>query len=634
MVKTNLAYTDNRPLDVRRHFGGVGNGTSRPLSTDFGTLGDAQVFYPAATALTDETDWAALQSLVDESISDGAITTTRQLLRPIRVGFGDWMLNNPLNITACQDPTFRGEGDRTRLILAGVGLESILDLNGVANGTFSDFSFGIADPNTHTCTRALWLRWGPGGIGRSTTGNNFHNVTVSGTHYTKAGIEIGDSGNAGVQCDTDEWFGCKVYGDSRWHEAGDTSETAVSWWVGDGLPANNLLHSFHGCVAVLNKYGLYVDNTEAGWFGGIIQSMHDSDIYLIGPGYLTAGGFRSELSAALLKTGGTGGFAATGHLHDIKTQTGQIAANGRLIDWTYSGSLILENIVTNNPGPTDITIRCQPNGPMALSMTGVSVESRTLTEVLDVNSFVDANTTSYLTQDREGFVTEIESSTSTWVNPRTTLLEDAVAWWAAEDTDGTAWLDRNTGAVMTSITDLTKVESGETYDTNKIAPNDLVYFNGTTSKGFLPSLVADQPTDVIDATIAVWGTFYDTASGDRVLYDSKGGALGQWIQMRADGRLEFTSFGSTTIGAFSDPGVYDGVRCAIVLTIGGATLDLYVDGANVATVSRGAHDPTATNTYGAIGAQNGAANYAKAGIEGFAVWARVLTGAELAMLAK
>lgn len=51
-------------LDVMR-FGAVADGASHPLSETYGTLEAAQADFPAATALTDEKDWAAIQSALN-----------------------------------------------------------------------------------------------------------------------------------------------------------------------------------------------------------------------------------------------------------------------------------------------------------------------------------------------------------------------------------------------------------------------------------------------------------------------------------------------------------------------------------------------------------------------------------------
>ncbi|MGN7200875.1 hypothetical protein [Arthrobacter sp. SAFR-044] len=48
-----------------KDLGARGDDTSRPLSTLFATIADAQAVYPAATALTDELDWAVIQSCIN-----------------------------------------------------------------------------------------------------------------------------------------------------------------------------------------------------------------------------------------------------------------------------------------------------------------------------------------------------------------------------------------------------------------------------------------------------------------------------------------------------------------------------------------------------------------------------------------
>lgn len=48
-------------------FGAIGDGVSHPLSQKFSTLDDAKKVYPHATALSDETDWAAWQGAVNQA---------------------------------------------------------------------------------------------------------------------------------------------------------------------------------------------------------------------------------------------------------------------------------------------------------------------------------------------------------------------------------------------------------------------------------------------------------------------------------------------------------------------------------------------------------------------------------------
>jgi hypothetical protein len=64
------------PMSVK-DFGAIGDGTSRPLSTYFATLGEAQAIYPHATALTDEVDWAGIQAAVNWHTNAASPTNQR-----------------------------------------------------------------------------------------------------------------------------------------------------------------------------------------------------------------------------------------------------------------------------------------------------------------------------------------------------------------------------------------------------------------------------------------------------------------------------------------------------------------------------------------------------------------------------
>ncbi|WP_026204301.1 hypothetical protein [Actinomycetospora chiangmaiensis] len=107
-------------------FGAVGDGVSRPLSTRFATLDDARRVYPAATALTDELDGAAIQAAADRGVpgvfypagtyrhstaivvhsgqhhlgagADGAVPTTRLVNPRSRATNLDWALAHSFRI--------------------------------------------------------------------------------------------------------------------------------------------------------------------------------------------------------------------------------------------------------------------------------------------------------------------------------------------------------------------------------------------------------------------------------------------------------------------------------------------------------------------------------------------------------
>lgn len=73
------AGTVQEVYNVKHRFGTtyaslIGNGNSKPLSAHFGSLAAAQAVFPAATALTDEMDWAATQSTIDAVAASTART--------------------------------------------------------------------------------------------------------------------------------------------------------------------------------------------------------------------------------------------------------------------------------------------------------------------------------------------------------------------------------------------------------------------------------------------------------------------------------------------------------------------------------------------------------------------------------
>lgn len=70
-------------------YGAIGDGATHPLSQRFGTLAAAQAIYPHAVALTDEIDWAALQSAINAaSVRGGRV----HIVPPP----GKYLINRPL----------------------------------------------------------------------------------------------------------------------------------------------------------------------------------------------------------------------------------------------------------------------------------------------------------------------------------------------------------------------------------------------------------------------------------------------------------------------------------------------------------------------------------------------------------
>lgn len=79
--------------------GAIGDGSSHPLSEFYPTLTEAQAVYPHATALTDETDWAAIQ---------GALNTGKNVFVP----YGNYYINQTIAMRT-QGQQLYGKGTYT-----------------------------------------------------------------------------------------------------------------------------------------------------------------------------------------------------------------------------------------------------------------------------------------------------------------------------------------------------------------------------------------------------------------------------------------------------------------------------------------------------------------------------------------
>lgn len=66
-IKENTAQLSDIVLDIKE-LGAIGDGNSHPLSEKFTTLASAQAIYPCATALTDEIDWCAIQTAMNDTV--------------------------------------------------------------------------------------------------------------------------------------------------------------------------------------------------------------------------------------------------------------------------------------------------------------------------------------------------------------------------------------------------------------------------------------------------------------------------------------------------------------------------------------------------------------------------------------
>ena len=140
---TSLSGVANQPNAVYT-YGAICNGQSNPLSATFSTLAAAQAAYPAAIALTDETDWAALTELVSAwraSLASNPFSG----MKYDASGLGNCVINRTFDLTNFRsyNGTFVFSGTREMCYGAGV----ICVDNAMAEfGTFRDLSISGLPP--------------------------------------------------------------------------------------------------------------------------------------------------------------------------------------------------------------------------------------------------------------------------------------------------------------------------------------------------------------------------------------------------------------------------------------------------------------------------------------------------------
>jgi hypothetical protein len=125
-----------------KDYGAIGDNTSRLLSTQFSTLAAAQAVYPSATALTDELDWAAIQSCIN---ANGAVF----------IPAGTYFINK--TISASQGVIIGAQNyPMTKLYMTGTNLP-ILSLTTGANISNLRLTYSTQQTSSNTESDAVRL---------------------------------------------------------------------------------------------------------------------------------------------------------------------------------------------------------------------------------------------------------------------------------------------------------------------------------------------------------------------------------------------------------------------------------------------------------------------------------------------
>jgi hypothetical protein len=324
-----------------RAYGAIGDGGSHPLSTLYGSLAAAQIDFPTIPdlSLDNEADWAGMQHCINVVTgSADPADNVRYVTHPIHARSGEYVMNRTVRAWSTLGFCMTGDGDSTVFRFTGA-LDAGFDLNGVAFSRVTNFVVKGAGDFSEDLIRAIWLHWNPDEAARSTYANHFEGVKVYECRF-HLGIQIGNTGDSG-QVDTDMWVNCHVTGYYD-QDAPQITYHQESWSVGDGVFANNLLHTFLGCQGIGSKRGLAVNGTQCKWVGGQLQS-NEVDVFTAVTSYCVVEGFRSEGSGRLFETA-PAGYASQVTLRDIAWVPDNLNADNYFASINAGGVVVFEQV--------------------------------------------------------------------------------------------------------------------------------------------------------------------------------------------------------------------------------------------------------------------------------------------------
>lgn len=357
------------------------------VKADFGAKGDG---------IAD--DGPALQAAINAATGDAnPAATNRQPTAAVYLPTGVYKSSISILIRSVQGFHLFGDGpDLTQIRVAeGVKLPSLLEINGAVDGIFEGFTLADVD-GTDFVDKMLYLHWsGPGGPAkRSTSNNNFRDITIVGGHF-RTGFAVGsDPADNGWQCDGSIFQHCIVSGilptniapssqPPRWDKA-PPGVLQNGWEIGNGTHGNNINHFLYGCSWAFVRFGLRLNASNAMLYGSQPAGAQ-IDINISGAAHpIVIDGMRSELSGALIAHGGG---AADSHvsLRNINWGAGGLTnKNSFFPNWIMrgcSGTLQLENVVCENSPPGVIpTIELASPGGSPLSCVASSVAANSPVE--------------------------------------------------------------------------------------------------------------------------------------------------------------------------------------------------------------------------------------------------------------
>lgn len=327
-------------------------------------LFDVRDYGAVDDAVHDDAD--AIQRCIDACLGEAdPKTRVRDARGPIYLPAGNYRITRPLQIYSAHYVQFYGDGGSTRLIPTG-NLASVLDLNGCAYSTFRDFRIE-GNGKDEAVGNAIYCYYDPATAYRSTTKNVLERIIVANTRCVTA-IRAGKPGS-GLQCDQMAYRDLSITGgwqpaEKTWYQHG--------LFVGDGVFANNLIHSAFNLSSSFWANGVTADATNFAMFGGAF-GQNGTDMNAQTLAYFTAQGFRSESSQRLFESPRNGSSDGLYSLSDIVWAANAIAPDGEFIRMSTNGNLSVRNLQVANGGTT-ARIAATPPISATVRLQGVAAQ--------------------------------------------------------------------------------------------------------------------------------------------------------------------------------------------------------------------------------------------------------------------
>ena len=375
----------------------------------FGALGNSSFSGGGAD------DTAALQNSVDAALGGampgGVPTPTRygyDGAGHVRVPAGFFRLTAPLVFRGVRGLLFEGAGREATIFVVDGTVAQALQLLGVSYSAFRNFSIvGAGDfAGTGHATYGISLDWDPALTISSSSRNHFENIWVRNLDV-KYPYAIGpDSVNYDVS--NTKWVNCHASGNFV-QGSGNTTKFQAGFLVGSGVSGNALNHYFEDCHNLYLRRGYHVQSVDNVAITNGDSGYLEDFVYKTGPGSVAIRDTRVEETWRLALSGGAAGF--TSHLlaDNIGWRPGGSGeANGRMVDWQYTGSVLLRalhtSIPTNNSLTQHVRVSVAAGKPVHVRLEGASVGGLTT-----LSDFVEASGASEVYFDSFG-VNGIDSS--------------------------------------------------------------------------------------------------------------------------------------------------------------------------------------------------------------------------------